>query len=565
MNHISDEFTQMPQHIGRWSFVILLLAGVAPSRISAQRLESQAIPGRPFGVAAVSFPMPGDSTNTATDPWIEEQDRRAFYPAFSSGGLLRLLANDDQGSAASGMKTVFFLFTGDAPLRLTLHAPLPSSISLRPEPQSPRVQSRLLQRWWREYNNAADDLTRNGDYPPLIQIYLNGMLGQRLGLRPPLLSRLQQDSATDVQQLFDLLAGTERLHHAMLRETIAAPRAAAAADQPVPTEVSWRPPTIPLGRMPEIEPIARRVPEECYYVRFGNFENYLWLEDLMTSYGGDIGRMVTARGQDAKAGDRIRRQLSLPQTALAKLFGGQLIADVALIGRDMYLQNGAAVGVLFHARNGTLLSVSINQQRNSTLSAERTAGVTLETVKIGGRDVSLLSTPDNSIRSFYAVDGDSHLVTTSRSIVERFFEAGKGKGSLADLPEFQLAREVMPLSRNDTIFAFLSTLFLGGLLSPQYQIELNRRTQALVDLELVRMAQLAAEAEEQPAVSIDDLIAGRFVPPDSDANLTEVGRFSRPHAQSIRCAGARGTFLCPFPTWNCITRPRRSPPDTSRW
>src|SRR6185436_18853010 len=103
----------------------------------------------------------------------------------------------------------------------------------------------------------------NGDYPPLIQSYLNGMLSQRLGLRSPLLSRLQQESSTDVQQLFDLLAGTERLHHTLLRETMAGPRAAVPADQPIPTEVAWRPPTVPLGNTPEIEPIARNVPEEC--------------------------------------------------------------------------------------------------------------------------------------------------------------------------------------------------------------------------------------------------------------------------------------------------------------
>ena len=510
----------------------------APATVVAQRLEAQAIPGRPFGVAAITLPP-------QAEPWIEEQNDRVFYPAFSSGVLTRLLAGDDDASGGSGVKSVLFLFTGDAPLQLTVRGTQPTTISLRPEPQPPRVQTRLLQRWWREFNNSASDLTRKGDYPPLVQEYLTSMLGQRLGLRPPILTRITQ-GASDDQQVFDVLLGTERLHLAKLRESIVAPRDAGPANQPIPQQVSWRPPPIALTNMPEMEPMARHVPEECFYIRFGTFDNYLWLEDLLTSYGGDIGRMVKARGQEAKAGDRIRKQISLPQTVLAKVFGSQLIEDVALIGRDLYMQDGAAIGVLFQAKNGTLLSVSINQQRNQALAAERKAGATLETVKIGGRDVSLLSTPDNRIRSFYAIDGKYHLVSTSRQIIERFLEAGEGKRAIGDLPEFQRARTVMPLSRNDLIFAFMSTRFLSGLLAPQYQIELNRRMQALVDLELVSLAQLAAAAEKHPATTMEDLIAGGFLPAgfgrqaDGSGPIIEADRV----IDSLR--GARGTFL-PIP------------------
>lgn len=530
---------QQPARSVCFAALTLCLGGVTAIPAWGQRGESQAIPGRPFGVAAISF----TATNDLVEPRIEEETGRVHYPAFSSGGLLGLLGNDSAPPGGSGTKTAFFLFTGDAPLRLTLHTPRPTTIILRPEPQAARAQNRLLQRWWRTYSDVASDLSRSGDYPPLIHTYLTGMLGNRLGLQPPLLTRLKQEKSSNWRALVDVLVGTERLHQAMLRETMAGARVSESADQPVPTEVSWQSPAVALGAVPNLEPIAGHVPEECFYVRFGTFENHLWLEDLLTKYGGDISRMVTARGQDAKAGDRMRRQLSLPQSALAKLLGPQLISDIALIGRDMYVQTGASVGVLMHARNSTLLSVSINQQRNLTVGAEKAAGATLETMQIGGRDVSFLSTPDNAVRSFYASDGDFHLVTTSRRMIERFFEAGAGKRSLANSPEFQHARTVMPLERNDTVFAFLSTSFLSGLLSPHYQIELRRRTQSLVDLELVRLAQLAADAEGQPSTSIDELIGGNFLPagfgrqPDGSGPIVETSRT----IDSLR--GGRGTFL----------------------
>ncbi len=47
-------------------------------------------------------------------------------------------------------------------------------------------------------------------------------------------------------------------------------------------------------------------------------------------------------------------------------------------------------------------------------------GAKLESVRIAGRPVTFLSTPDNRLRSFYASDGNFHLITTSRTIVEWF-------------------------------------------------------------------------------------------------------------------------------------------------
>jgi len=37
------------------------------------------------------------------------------------------------------------------------------------------------------------------------------------------------------------------------------------------------------------------VPEECFYVRFGRFSNYLWLNHLLDDYGGDLAQMITLR------------------------------------------------------------------------------------------------------------------------------------------------------------------------------------------------------------------------------------------------------------------------------
>ncbi|MGE0759572.1 MAG: hypothetical protein AB7O38_21320, partial [Pirellulaceae bacterium] len=243
--------------------------------------------------------------------------------------------------------------------------------------------------------------------------------------------------------------------------------------------------------------------------------------------------------------DRIRGQLSMPYSALAKIFGGQLIVDVGLIGTDLYLQDGAAVGVLLQARNSGALRLVLQQQRNAT-AADQQLGATLETVPIAGREVSFLSTPDNRIRSYYAIDGDFHLVTTSRHVAERFLQAGQGLGRLADSPEFQLARSRYPLTRGDTIFAFLSTAFIRGLMGPRYQLELERRMQAVTDLELVQLARWAARGEGMPSDTIDTLVAGGFLPAGFGRAVDGSGTILTNDEAIDSLRGARGTFL-PIP------------------
>ena len=96
--------------------------------------------------------------------------------------------------------------------------------------------------------------------------------------------------------------------------------------------------------------------------------------------------------------------------------------------------------------------------------------------------------------------------------MQRFFAASEGKGSLGKSPQFRYARHKMPVKRQDTVFVYLSSAFFNGLTTPAYRIELKRRLQAVTDIELIRMARLAALAEGKPAESIDDLVAAGVLP-----------------------------------------------------
>jgi len=513
------------------------------------RGDGQAAVGHPFGVARITVPLdrrdpqaPASSTGFS----VRDADGRIFYPAFTTGRLGELLSGllGNESQRNSTALNVSFLFTGQAPLQVTVDAPTPRSFLLTPSKRPARLQNRLLTQWWRDYNSSVRQQQQQaGDYPPLVDTYLTSMLSQRLGLRPPLLSRLTNQPATEWKAALELLLGAEKLRASVMRETMSGQNNGETASQSIPPEVLWTPPAVvqPASSV-QIEPIAMHVPAECLYIRFGSFANYRWLSRLMKDYGGDIGRMITLRGRNDRLNEQMQYQLALKESMLSEAFGGQVIADVAIIGRDLFLREGAALGILFQATNNLGLSTDFRRQRNAALQAERDHGATLETVTIAGHDVSLLSTPDNRLRSFYATDGDFHLVTTSRQIAERFFEAGEGRGALGDTHEFQHARQTMPIAREDTIFAFFPSAFWTALMSPQYQIELRRRLKAVTDIELIELAMLAATAEKQPADTIEDLVQAGLLPAGFGRNADGSGPIIETERVIDSLRGARGSF-----------------------
>lgn len=489
--------------------------------LSSTAAQGEALLGQPFGVGSVTVAVPpGDATSlqAAAGFSIEERDGRTLYPVFASGAVRRFLGEilGVEPAPSSEVVTALFLFTGDEPLELTIGTPTTQQVRLTPlRPRNVRAYDRLLLRWWREFHARTRQQAEGGDFPPLVGTYLTSMLARRLQLESPLLSRLEDPPSSDTLQPWQLLGGAERLRaEEFQRSNRGGFGALEAASLPLPAPIAWSGPgELAVAPDVEIEPLAMRVPEECFYIRFGTFQNYLWLEHLQKDYGGDIRRMVAWHGYDPQLSQKTQRQLVLESNLLAEVLGPAIVADVALIGRDAFVREGPAVGMLFQARS-PLFGSDLLRKRAAVLSAERDAGAREETIQIGQHPVSLLSTPDNRIRSYYVAHGDFHLITTSRAIVERFLEVSSGPdhGALGENIEFRHARSLLPTSRQDTIFMYFGAPFLQGLLSPQYQVELARRLRAATELETLQLARWAAEREGHADDSVESLIRAGFLP-----------------------------------------------------
>ena len=428
--------------------------------------------------------------------------------------------------------TVYFLFKGDSPLELTLYTPM--AVDRQATPQNdPNLHSRLLSEWWREYSARSRPILdmlgqyspiplrtgKSDEYPHSVDTYLSAMLSRRMGLpMPEETRRLFGARSSDLGQAAGVLAGTEAARAKLEREImLGGDTAAEAADQPLPPPVRMTAieELTPPGDI-KIEPIAAHVPAECMYLRFGSFTNYQWFRTRLDEWGGDLAesdlgprRELQHERQAGAAG------LAARDGALG-LLGPTVISDVALIGDDTFFREGAAFGMLFQARNNFGLSSDINRQRSEALKNE--AGCTEKTIEIAGHTVSFISTPDNRIRSFYAVDGDFHFVDHVAGAGRAILRGGQGRRMpWPTLPTFASAERFCRWSATTPCSHFSRRSFSAIWRVPAYQMEMKRRLRSVTEIDLVEMARLAAQAEGVQATTLEQLVAGGYLPKTSPA------------------------------------------------
>lgn len=531
------------------SLSIVVCLAFSPASGVSQEPRVEAVAGAPFGVGRIILPLDARLDPEQLDTHfmsVTNRDGRVLYPAVrytQPFGLVLDVLGGKLANQTPNQLHVHFLFTGSEPFDVELSLPERQTIHVSPRGRRFAYQ-RLLRAWWVRYKTSMQKRNES-DYSPVVETFLTSMLSRRMNV--PKVSRRE---VRDDGRSLSMLLGTEQVRLSMLAEA-AEGRVLRkqALDQPFPDEINWPDDaTAELARGEvEIEPLAHHVPEECFYIRFAQFQNYLWLRRLLEEYGGDLSRMVMLRGTDSQLNQRVENQLGLRESALSSMLGPQVISDVAMIGRDTYLEEGAAIGILFEATN-ELLSKELSQQRRRRMSELQDDHPTEEILRIEGHDVSFMSTSDNRMRSFYAKSGNYHLVTNCREIATRFLQCENGVGALGRSAEFRYARSLMPLGEDNTLFVYLSRRFFEGLLSPQYQIELPRRLRSITDLQVSELATLACKAEGHggEAVTMERLVELGILPNSPDERSDGSRNTVSGGLQIDSLRGARGTFL-PIP------------------
>ncbi len=514
----------------------VLVAFLAPYGATALAgdIRVDAVAGEPFGVGEISFPIDSDDGRRWQSRAIHlsEANDRVVYPILEPAGIFSRVASAMEGNLPSAppRASISFLFVGDAPLELSVPGLNVRAIRVTPRPHQTARHARMCRNWWKHVWGTMGDRINDNNRPRPVENYVAGMGLCRLNInRHP----ARRDTSTGTIE--EMVIGTARMRSNMSRMVAFGWADQGEANCPLLPAFQWTTVQVPPMEHVGIEEIAYRVPDDCVYLRFAKFTNMLWSLGLLESHGEELQRLITTRGFRVDAGKKIQSQLAIQELPFANLIGDRLVDDVALIGRDIFLTDGAAIGIVLRVKSSFFTS-GIKRLRQQTVKRLEPSGATEQLLTIAGREVSLISTPDNRLRSFHVVDGDWQLLTNSRAIAESFLKtADEQQPSLADIPAFQKLRSEMPADRKDTLFAYVSTRFLQAFTSPAYLVELQRRIRARAELSLLEVAHLAAEQEDRALRG-----AGREVPAMGD-DLVESLRLRGmlPPGFAVRADGSR--------------------------
>ena len=253
--------------------------------------------------------------------------------------------------------------------------------------------------------------------------------------------------------------------------------------------------------------LARLVPEDFYYLRFGSLAKLYELLDFADQWGTSLLRLATPVGSDYGVQQRVHTQLCLPDDALARLLAPAVIGEIAIVGSDPYVCEGSDITVLFGVTAKDAFQVAVDQPfaRARELAPdarhEQTdyRGVTIESLVDARRRVSCYRCWLDDVCAY----------SNSLPGLQRVIDTRAGeRPSLAATADFKYMRAtVFPLDpASEDGFLYLSDAFIRRLVGPEVRIKEKRRLEVITSLKMIANAALLHGYQFGPgAPTLDEL------------------------------------------------------------
>jgi len=262
-------------------------------------------------------------------------------------------------------------------------------------------------------------------------------------------------------------------------------------------------------RKSEMFPLAAHVPPDWFYAHFSSLTRALDLGDYLNKTGGAFYNRFSDAPVDTALKQRILTQLAILENKDARIFYDTVIAEMALVSSDFFFAMGTDVSLLFKLKQKAIFESTIRMYRSKFL--KETPSAKEETVKIAGASVQFISTPDNRLRSYFYLAGDTAIISNSPAALARLLRvAQKKEPALASLDEFKYMRSVYVSDKEtEDGFIYFSDAFIRRLVSAQVRIGEARRMEIAFNLAQVeKLILLHEHAYGKTPKNLEELISG---------------------------------------------------------
>lgn len=269
------------------------------------------------------------------------------------------------------------------------------------------------------------------------------------------------------------------------------------------------------GRKPQFMDMASLVPDDFYYFHFSDINKEIEFSDLLDQWGTSLLNVMQVSSQDSQIKEKYLTQLCIELSLLTRLFGDEVIDDLAIAGSDPFLHEGTDISVIFNVKNKVLFNASMSKY--ITDAKEKFSDVEESEITYGNYSIHAVVTPDRTVSSYSCYIDNFRVYSNSRKAIERIIDTyDKKQASLADAADFLYMRTIFAGDKShEDAFLYLSENNIRKLVGPQWKIARKRRMECINSLRIINNAITLYYMEnntESPAV--ENLLAGRYLEQD---------------------------------------------------
>jgi hypothetical protein len=150
-------------------------------------------------------------------------------------------------------------------------------------------------------------------------------------------------------------------------------------------------------KTPKESGLAWFVPEDQFYVLFRNYDKQIEFSDLLRDGGGNLLAMTGSGGREYDVRKKLEGKLCLESSFLSRLFGSDVIGEVALTGSDPFFREGTSLTVIFDLRKPDYFKKHIESKYEEAVASKKAVK---NSQKIEGHEVLSVLSTDGSASSF---------------------------------------------------------------------------------------------------------------------------------------------------------------------
>lgn len=274
------------------------------------------------------------------------------------------------------------------------------------------------------------------------------------------------------------------------------------------------------ARKPEIDPLAKMVPDDFYFVQFRSVAKMMDVLEASDLWGTHLANQAYREARTLNVGERLKKQLAVETNPLLKPFYDLVAEEVAVTGSDLFVREGSDVTVIFRFKQPTVFRARMDgflaSAEKNHKDAKRTTG------EYRGVKYDHIATPDRDVCVYSAYPADGiHVRSNSKLALQRVIEAIQGKTAdgkpvvrLGNTPEFAYIRTIYPRgAKEEDGFVYLSDPFIRRLVGPTVKLTERRRMLCYNHLRMMGHGALMHQTEfGKPPASLDALYKAQCCP-----------------------------------------------------